>query len=356
MKKFLALMTSAVLVLCLAGCTQKAEPAPSPATQPSATPVPSSAAPSSAAPASEAPAYSANKMTVFATFDVGGGVDTFGRNMSAMLNNTGLWKGAFIYENVGGASGQVGLTQICEQYEGDESYILPTSDNVLQVAYVNKMDKGYGFRELTPVARLYCEYRVYVTSPKTGIKSLEDLIELSKTKDIIGSTSGNGGASHIAIAGLAAEMGIDIRCVPYGGGEDIVATLAGESHIGALGSNEALQYLKSGDLIALAIAAPEPLDINELKDIPICKSLGYDCEFGTSRGWTMPAGVSKEAVDYWANLFKQMSETQEFKDYVRNAGGTIAYLGPEDFVKANEEQTAQTISILERIGFYNQKK
>ena len=302
--------------------------------------------------AAEQQEYSTDKITCFAVFNVGGGVDTFGRQMTKMLKDTGIWNGTFIYENVGGASGQVGTTQVVEQYNGSPDYILPTSDNSLQVAYLNRLEDGYGFRDLSTVCRLYCEYRVYCTAPSTGITSLEDLKERAATEDIIGSTSGEGGASHIGLAGLADAMEIDIRCVPYGDDEDIVATLSGESHIGCLGSNEAISYIESGDLIPLAVAAPKRLNADSVKDVPTCKELGYDVEFGTSRGFVMPADVDRTVVDYWAELFHQLYETEEFKKYVQEAGATPAYLGPDEFRESNEEQTEKSIEILEKIGFY----
>lgn len=298
--------------------------------------------------------YSIDKATVFATFDVGGGVDTFGRDMSAMLKNTGLWDGTFVYENVGGASGQVGLTEICEQHNGDDSYLIPTSDNVLQSGYLNNIEGAYGYKDLSLVSRLYCEYRVYVTAPSTGIKSLDDVLKKAQAgEDIIGGNSGNGGASHIALSGLAYEMGINMRHVPYGDDEDIVAVLSGEADLGALGSNEALTYIRSGDLIPLAVAAPERLDQDEMKDVPTCLELGYDCEFGTSRGWVLPGDVNPAAVEYWDGIFRQLSETEEFQEYVHNAGGTVAYLGPDDFYESNVTQDNETRAILEKIGFYD---
>lgn len=349
MKRFNALLIAILMVLSLASCT-------------SSSPGPSSAAPNTAAPEASAPSsgddsnsssYSIDKVTVFATFAVGGGVDVFGRTMTKMLQDTGLWDGSFVYENVGGASGQVGMTQICEQHGGDDSYLIPTSDNVLMSGYINKIENSYGYNEVSEVCRLYCEYRVYVTAPSTGITSFDDLIEKAKTSDVVASTSGIGGASHIALAGLSHELGVDFRCVPYGDDEDVVATLSGEADIGAMGSKEAITYIRSGDLIPLAVAAPERLDMDVLADVPTCKELGYDCEFGTSRGWVLPPEVDEAAVEYWAEIFKQLSETEEFLSYVHDAGGTVAYLGPEDFHAANEEQYNSTCEILDRVGFYD---
>ena len=343
MKKMIAIPMIGMLTFAAAGCGAGEKPAPAPSKEVSS---------GETTGETEIQEYSTDKITCFAVFNVGGGVDTFGRQMTKLLKDTGIWNGTFIYENVGGASGQVGTTQIVEQYNGNPDYILPTSDNSLQVAYLNRLEDGYGFRDLSTVCRLYCEYRVYCTAPSTGITSLEDLKERASAEDIIGSTSGEGGASHIALAGLADSMGINIRCVPYGDDEDIVATLSGEAHIGCLGSNEAITYIESGDLIPLAVAAPERLNAESVKNVPTCKELGYDIEFGTSRGFAMPGDVDRQVLEYWAGLFEQLYETEEFKQYVQDAGATPAYLGPDEFREANEEQTEKSIEILEKICFY----
>ena len=48
-------------------------------------------------------------------------------------------------------------------------------------------------------------------------------------------------------------------------------------------------------------------------DIPTCKSQGLDVEYLMLRGIFMPAGVPKDAVEYYVELFQKVRETPEWK-------------------------------------------
>ena len=52
-------------------------------------------------------------------------------------------------------------------------------------------------------------------------------------------------------------------------------------------------------------------------DAPTFKELGYDIEFQIYRGVAGPADMPEEAVKFWSNVFKQVSETKAWQeDYI----------------------------------------
>ncbi|PWM23810.1 MAG: hypothetical protein DBX44_05355 [Oscillospiraceae bacterium] len=320
MKKSLALLLALCLVVAATACSNS-----------SSSSAPASQA-SEAAPASSTEAqgsYTPQKnITIFAPYSAGGGVDIWGRNFSAMLVSTGIVDNNWVYENVNGGTGQVGLGTVVSQYQGKDSVLIPTATNYLMTPYIQ--GKEYSYKDLTMVAQLVVDYRVFVTSAQSGYTSMEDLITASKDHELVAAISGVGGIGHIAIEQFKSLSGASIRSVPFDGNEDTIALLGNQVELGNLALSEALPHIQSGDLIALAVTSEERLPA--IPDIPTCTELGYDITFKTGRGVAMPGGVSDEARDYWIDKLQQLVETDEFKAYADNSSNTIAFLAGEDYV------------------------
>lgn len=311
----------------------------------------STTAEQAAAQVTEASAYKPEKtITCFAPYAVGGGVDALGRELTAMLTATGITDVTYIYENVGGSAGQIGLGVLIDQHKGDETYIVPTSSTYLMNGYLQGTG-SYGYKDLTLIARLYGEYRIYVVPGESEINTLQDLIELGGTRELVASTSGVGGASHIALAALAYYADIPMRCVPLDGSDDTMALLGNQVDVGFMGLDEAIPYLESGELKGIAVTTPER--ISDLEDIPTTKELGYpELNFCTSRGFAMPANVSPECVEYWENVFKKLVDTPEFEAHIASNYSVKGYMNSREFLEFTEKEYRETEELLKAIGLY----
>ena len=51
-------------------------------------------------------------------------------------------------------------------------------------------------------------------------------------------------------------------------------------------------------------------------DIPTCKEAGVDVDYVMLRGIFMPAGVTKDQVDFYVDLFKKVRETPDWKEFM----------------------------------------
>lgn len=322
MKKLVSLLFVLSMVFSLAACGST--PAPS-----SSGSAPAASSAPSAGSSEVKDSYTPQKnITVFAPYSAGGGVDTWGRNFSAMLVSTGIVDNNWVYENVNGGTGQVGLGTVASQYTGKDTVLIPTATNYLMTPYIQ--GKQYSYKDLTMVAQLVVDYRVFVTSSKSGYTSLEDLIAAGKEKELVAAISGVGGIGHIALEQLVSLSGASIRSVPFDGNEDTVALLGNQVDVGNLSLSEALPHIQSGDLVALAVTSVERLP--SIPDVPTCTELGYDITFKTGRGVAMPGDVSDEARDYWIDKLQKLIETDEFKAYAETASNEIVFLAGDDYV------------------------
>ena len=290
-------------------------------------------------------------MTMFAAYKVGGGVDVFGREIAAMMENNGLYDSRFLYDNIDGASGQVGLAAIKNQHDGDESYLISCSTTLLNSAYTSGKEEAYGYRDLTLLAQLCVDYRCYVVPAQSQFETMEDLVEYGKSNELVGAISGVGGIGHVGLERLASDAGIKIRNVPFNGTSDVIAAILGNQvDVAVEAIPSAVEYAEAGKLKILAVASPERVE--NLPDVPTLKELGYDIELPTSRGIAMPANVSEEAEEYWIGQLKALSETEEFAKYCEENGYYAEFASGDDYVALMDADCEATTEIMKAIGLY----
>jgi tripartite-type tricarboxylate transporter receptor subunit TctC len=82
-------------------------------------------------------------------------------------------------------------------------------------------------------------------------------------------------------------------------------------------------------------------------DIPTCPSQGLDVTYQMLRGMFMPGKVTKEQQAYYVSLFKKVSATPEWKDYLARSALVGDYRDGDAFLaflKADEEKHARLMS------------
>lgn len=292
-----------------------------------------------------------DNMTMFAAYKVGGGVDVFGREIASMLENNGLYDSRFLYENIDGASGQVGLAAIKSQHDGDESYLISCSSTLLSSAYSSGKEGGYGYKDLTLLAQLCVDYRCIVVPAGSKFNTIEDLVEYGKSNEVVGAISGVGGVGHIGLEMMAAQSGMKLRNVPFSGSSDVIAAILGNQvDVAVQAIPSAMEYAAADKMKILAVCSEERLE--NLPDVPTMKECGMDVVLPTSRGIAMPANVSAEARDYWIGQLEALTETEEFKTYCEENGYYVDFAGGDDFVSLVEDDCEATTEVMKSIGLY----
>ncbi len=286
----------------------------------------------------------------------GGGWDTLIRQSSRVISEEGLAPQNFAAVNMPGSGGAVAWSQIAAE-EGNPHLLFATSPPIILVPLSGT--SNYDHTDFTPIARLITDYSVVLVpndSPYETINDLFDDIKERGSEISIGGGSAAGSMDHIAIAGAAVEAGIDAASVNYiafsGGGEAMTNLLGGHVDAVATGVGEAQGQIESGELRALAISAPERLDV--LPDIPTFVDEGIDYTFDIWRGIMGPKDMPEEAVRYYENMYQEMVETETWKDVREQLGWLDAYQGSEEFGVFLDEQYEQFETILEDIGLIEQ--
>jgi tripartite-type tricarboxylate transporter receptor subunit TctC len=150
---------------------------------------------------------------------------------------------------------------------------------------------------LQPITKLFDLIHVMVVNSDLKVKTVDELIALSKARPGTLSYLTPGAPMVLYMETLKKERGADWVRVPFkGGGEAVNAILSGFTPIGLFGEGNVIGQIRAGTMTPLVMLN----DIHSLNfpQVPTLKETGYDGP--PSRGWYglfAPAGTPRPIVD-----------------------------------------------------------
>ena len=206
--------------------------------------------------------------------------------------------------------------------------------------------------ELTPIARLVLEPALVVVRADSPFKTMKDFIEAAKQKPNGLKQSGGSVLSRDAVVRqvLVSHTGAQWPFISFPtGGERISALLGGHVDMMIIEPSEAGEMIRAGKLRPIAQVSETRLDA--FKDVPTLKEAGYDIpNVPQARGIVGPPDMPKEAVAYYSDLFKKVSESPAWNKYLEDTLLQNAYLAPADLARFNKEYADTLRSILKDAG------
>jgi putative tricarboxylic transport membrane protein len=280
----------------------------------------------------------------------GGGNDALGRAMLGIMEKEKMLPTRFQISNKVGGGSATAMNYLREK-KGDPHVIgifssVHISNPIVQQEATVTMD------DLTPIARLVLEPALFVVRADSPYKTLKDFIEAAKQKPNQLKQSGGSVLSRDAIVRqlLVTSTGAQWPFISFPtGGERIAALLGGHVDMMIIEPSEAGEHIRSGKLRPIAQVGETRLEA--FKDVPTIKEAGYNIpDVPQPRGIIGSADMPKEAVAYYADLFKKVSESPGWKKYLDETHLQNAYLGPADLAKFNKEYANTLRTILKEAG------
>ncbi|ODT81515.1 MAG: hypothetical protein ABS76_11795 [Pelagibacterium sp. SCN 64-44] len=288
--------------------------------------------------------YPAREVTWVVPAGPGGGSDILARTVANIIQDEGLVPYQLIVENRPGGAGSIGYTYLSGR-QADPYYISAIAESFFTTPLMGQSTVSY--KDFTPVAGLASDLFVMVSAKESGIASLDDLRQMPAVR--VGTTGAMTGSGFLTTM-LQQSMGIEMRNVPFGSdGEVLGALLGGHVDIQFGNPAEILGQVEAGELVPLAVSSPERSAL--LPDVPTFKELGVDVELTMTRGVIMPKDVPPEAVAFWEDVLRKVSETEAWRvDYVERNGMIANFLDSEAFGARMVELNAGYEENMRRIG------
>jgi tripartite-type tricarboxylate transporter receptor subunit TctC len=273
-------------------------------------------------------------------FPPGGGTDFMGRLVAKHLSQR-LGQMIFV-ENRGGANGTIGLQALMKS-NPDGYTIATTSDTPLTVNPLLYKNLPYQpLRDFVLVATVVRSAEMLAVHPSVPAHSVAELIALAKEKpgSLSFGTGGIGNFSHLAMELFSLETGVKLLHVPYKGtGPAAMALIGGDVQMGFIPVQTLLPYVKSGQLIALAVGEPQRMP--SLPDLPtVAETLpGFDT--AAWEGIIVPAGTPKEIVTRLREATLSIMHDPVIAKQFTDQQKIVMALGPDEFADLVRKDSAK---------------
>ncbi|WP_237669086.1 tripartite tricarboxylate transporter substrate binding protein [Rhodococcus sp. BS-15] len=289
------------------------------------------------------------KLTLIAPAAAGGGWDLVARESQQALRSDGIVNNAQVV-NVPGAGGTIGLSQL-DNLSGQPTTVMITGTVMLGGIAINNSETTLA--DTVPIAKLAEDFEVFVVPKDSPIQNLEDMIEAWRANPgglPIGGGS-LGGIDHIVAGQLAQEADIDPAAINYiaysGGGEVLTALLSNTVGVAVSGFNDFRDQIEAGNVRALAVASPEPL---EEFDVDTFIEQGYNVDLVNWRGIVAPPGISDEDRQTLIDIVSEMVETEQWATAVERNRWKESVLTGDEFGEFLEVEQTRITGLLEELG------
>lgn len=269
----------------------------------------------SAAPSLAQDAWPSKTIRFVVPYPPGGPTDLMARLLQGELQ-TKLGVTVMV-DNKGGAGGNLGSAEVAKQAPADGYTLLLAASGPMAVNPTLYRSMTFNPQtDLMPVIQLSSFPLVLEVNPKTGIKSLKELIAAlkdSKRQDLSFASAGNGTPQHLAGELFNSLQDLKMPHIPYrGAGPALNDVLGGQVNVmfDILGSS--LPYIQAGKLTPLAVTSPKR--VPALPDVPTMAEAGMPgYEFTGWHGIAVRSGTPPAIVDKLNSTLNAIFAQPEFR-------------------------------------------
>jgi tripartite-type tricarboxylate transporter receptor subunit TctC len=253
----------------------------------------------------------------------------------------------FVVENRPGAGGNIATGFVA--HAPADGYTLLFGSVATTVNVTLSPNPGFDFvKDLAPVALLATVPNILVVHPSLGVKSLDQLIAVARSRpnEILYASSGIGTSPHMSAELFNQMTGVKLSHVPYQGSSQATSDLiTGRTSVMFMPAPTALPQIKAGTLIALA--STQLKRAGAAPDLPTMDELGLKgFDTGVWFGLFAPAGTPKSVIEMLERSANDAVKSEDVLAAFRNQGIDALGIGSEEFsayVKSEIEKWAKVV-------------
>ncbi|HWL55594.1 MAG TPA: tripartite tricarboxylate transporter substrate binding protein [Paracoccus sp. (in: a-proteobacteria)] len=290
-------------------------------------------------------AYPDRPVTLVVPFAAGGTTDAIARLIAEELQTR--WGSAVVVENKPGAGGAI-ATQAVARSKPDGTQIL-FNDIGIALNEVTMSKRPYDLsKDLRPIVAAGEWPLAVVVSNSTGIKTLPELVEATKTKSLSFGTFGPASSPHLAAELLMSLTDAKLKIVHFKGVGPVIQALASdEVEVSVFGAGAAAAEVTKGTMNVLALDYRSPL----MPDVPTYAEAGVE-GMRSIAWWGLfaPAATPDDIVDEVNAGVNDALKSQRVTEYLEKNGYTPVGGRPEALQQRVDEAIALWGPLIEKAG------
>jgi putative tricarboxylic transport membrane protein len=248
----------------------------------------------------------------------GGGSDTYARLWIGIMDKEKLTAQPVTPVNKEGAAGAVAFTYVFEKSK-DPHYVMVTLNSFWTTIITQKLP--YKTTDFTPIANLAQDPFFLWVAADSPIKTAQDFVTAAKEREMTASGTGSKQEDEVLFRRIQDLAGTKaFKYVPQTGGGAVAAALAGKQggvEVTVNNPAEGASLMQQGKIRAVCAFTPASPTEGAFKDLPTCKSQGLAIDdYYNVRSVVAAPGLTAAQQQYWIDVFKKVSESQEWKDFM----------------------------------------
>ncbi|MGE0310769.1 MAG: tripartite tricarboxylate transporter substrate binding protein [Lautropia sp.] len=251
----------------------------------------------------------------------GGSLDQSVRMIKHIAEKRGLIDKPFLIENKPGGAGKIAVAPL-DQHPRDPNFLTVITYSLLTSHIIGAID--FTYTDYQPIAMLFGEYVTLSVRDESPIKDVRDLVERLRKDPAslsIGIATSLGNHIHVGAAKPLKAAGVDISklvVVPFrSSAESLTNLMGGHIDVMAATTPNVITQMKQGRIRVLAVASAERLK-GDLASVPTWRESGVDATYNSAQGVMAPKGIPPEALAYWTNLFRTVTQDPEWLAFVES--------------------------------------
>jgi len=276
---------------------------------------------------------------VIVGFAPGGGTDLIAR---AVADVAPKYLGQpFMVINKPGAAGTIAAQAVASAKPDGYTILVAGGSETLAVPHFRSLPYK-ALEDFEPVIRLIRQRILISVKVDSPWKTMQEFLTDARRnpEKYSYASSGVGGLYHAAALVVEKKTGIRMRHIPYKGGAETLAALAGgHVDISLSGPDEAYGLIEGGKVRPLAITSDTRYPF--LSNIPTMRELGYDAWLENMKGFVVPKGTPQAIVRTLHDRLRKVFDDPQFNSTMDKLKMETAYLNGEDFKKALKAMSDQ---------------
>ncbi|WP_183040971.1 tripartite tricarboxylate transporter substrate-binding protein [Salipaludibacillus neizhouensis] len=282
--------------------------------------------------------FPTQEIRVIVPYDPGGTSDSTARVVSDIIRKEELLPENVNVVNLPGANTRNGLEEVLNA-DPDGHTLLLHHSTLNAMNAVGQIDISYEDYEL--ISQVSHTPSVLVGNADSEFQTFDEYLEEAESNpgSISVGITNIGSTTHLAYEAMMDAAGNPdaFKVVPFQSGADLVtAHLGGQVDLRMASTPDSIQYVESGDAVALVSSSYEKHFHPSLQDAVSFSELGVDTGVSVRFGFYAPPGTPEEVINYLDEVLAKVVENEEFQQFADDNGAEPEYLNSEEFIAENE--------------------
>ena len=291
-------------------------------------------------------AYPSKPIRIVVGFPPGTGPDTIIRQITQKMSEQHGW--SLIVENKPGQGSSLAATDVARAVPDGYTLLFSATAALATNPALYKNLRYDPVKDFTPITRIIDLPLVLIVSGSSQYRSLSDLVADAKAKPgaLNYASIGNGSTSHLIMATLVKQTGVQMVHVPFKGSAELIpALLSGNVQAAFESAVVGITQGKAGKVRVLGVSTAKRL--SALPDIPTLAESGVPgFDMAAWYGMLGPAGLPQPIVQRLNQDFARAINSPDLRERLENQGSPVVTSTPEafgDFIRSEGAKWAQAV-------------